>query len=113
MALTTNTQENDDGISNTAFGVVVTDAGGAVDTTFKLGFVPFRIRFINATDRIELEWLNGMGAASLRTVAAGTRTLDTGSYIVADLTQSHSGFSFTIKAADIPASKSCFWIAEG
>ncbi|MGH7749526.1 MAG: hypothetical protein ACREQ5_32885, partial [Candidatus Dormibacteria bacterium] len=86
MALTTNTQANSDSIAQRASGVVVTDSGAAADTSFKLGFVPRYVRWINATDRITLEWYNGAGAASLRTVAVGTRTLDTASYIVCDLT---------------------------
>lgn len=113
MALTTNTQTNAMGVVNRAEGKVVTDAGAAADTTFTIGFVPRVVRWINATDRITLEWYNGIGANSIRTVAAGTRTLDSSSYIVVDLTAPNSGGAFTIKAADIPASKTCFWEAIG
>ena len=111
MALTTNTQRNSDSIVNHVQGRVVTDSGAAADTTFTIGFVPQKIRWVNETDRIELEWHNGMGAASLRTVAAGTKTLDTSSFITADVTQANSGFAFKILAADIPASKSFYWEA--
>lgn len=111
--LSPNTQVNSEGIVNRAFGHVTTDSGTAAIQTFTIGFSPNRIRWVNATDRIELEWLKGMGAASIRTVAAGTRTLDTSSYITASQTQANSGFSFSIAAADIPASKDFYWIAEG
>jgi hypothetical protein len=113
MALSTNTQSNSMGIVNHAVGSVVTDAGAAADTPFTVGFVPKVIRWHNVTDRIMLEWYNGIGANSVRTVAAGTRTLDASSFIVVDLTQPNSGCVFTIKAADIPASKVCFWEAIG
>lgn len=111
MALTTNTQANSESVAQHATGMVVTDAGAAADTSFKLGFVPRYIRWLNATDRIMLEWFNGMGAESVRTVAAGTITLDASSFITCDLTQPNSGFSFKILAADIPASKTFFWEA--
>lgn len=113
MALTTNKQFNSESIVNHAHGRVVTDSGTAANTSITLGFVPQRIRWVNETDRIELEWHNGMGAASIRTVAAGTVTLDTSSFITADVTQPNSGFVFTIAAADIPASKSFYWEAVG
>jgi hypothetical protein len=115
MALTTNTQSNAESIVNKAMGNVVTDAGSAADTVFTIGFVPRVIRWVNLTDRITLEWYAGMSQSqqSVRTVAAGTRTLDTSSFITTAASPANSGFSFTIKAADIPASKEFVWEAEG
>jgi len=110
--LSPNTQQNAGSIAQRAVGHVTTDAGTPANQTFTLGFVPTRIRWINATDRIALEWFNGMGAASLRTVANGTVTLDTSSFITAPITGPNSGFTFTILAADIPASKDFYWIAD-
>lgn len=114
MALSTNTQSNSRGIHNRAQGVVVTDGGAAADTTFTCGFAPRYIAFHNATDRISLEWFDGMASNSaIRTVAAGTRTLDVSSGITPGTAAAGTAGQFTIKAADIPASKSCYWVAEG
>lgn len=107
MALTTNTQENTNGVSNFVTGNVVTDAGAAADTTFNLGFSPRKVTFVNLTDRTVDVWYKGMAAfSSLHAVAAGTMTLETVNGI------SVSGNSFTVKAATIPASKTIVWEAE-
>ena len=53
MALSTNTQTNSNGVVNYAIGKVVTDGGAAAATTFTLGFVPRKVRFVNLTDRIQ------------------------------------------------------------
>ena len=107
MALSTNTQQNTNGVGNFATGNVVTDAGAAADTTFSLGFAPRKVRFINLTDRTVDEWFLGMAAfSSLHAVAAGTLTLEVTNGI------SVSGNSFTVKAATIPASKTFVWEAE-
>ena len=114
MALTTNTQTNAMGVVNHAVGQVVTDAGAAADTTFTCGFQPRVIRWINQTDRITLEWYEGMAQNSaIRTVAAGTRTLDVSSGITVGTAALGTLGQFTIKAADIPASKVASWQAEG
>jgi hypothetical protein len=107
MALSTNTQTNQNGITNLAIGRVVTDAGAAAATTFTLGFAPRRIFFINLTDRITDLWLEGMAAAnSLHSVAAGTQTLETTNGITV------TGNTFTVTAATILASKTFYWYAE-
>lgn len=113
MALTTNTQSNSMGVVNHASGYVVTDAGAAADTTFQLGFLPRVVRFVNLTDRISLEWAEGMAANSaLRTVAAGTRTLDVSSGITVNNSPSTGvSNSFMIKTADMIASKVFYWEA--
>jgi hypothetical protein len=114
MALTTNTQSNAAGIVNRAQGQVVTDAGAAADTTFTCGFIPRYIKFVNATDRIVLEFYEGMAANSaLRTVAAGTVTLDVAAGITLGTTALNTAGQFTVKAADIPASKTLYWEAIG
>lgn len=106
MALTTNTQSNSNGVVNYAVGKVVTDAGAAAATTFTLGFVPRKVKFVNLTDRIVDEWFEGMASASsLHTVAAGTVTLETTNGITV------SGNTFTVTATTMVASKSFFWEA--
>lgn len=107
MALTLNTQTNQNGVTNLAIGKVTTDAAAAVATTFTLGFAPRRIFFINLTDRITDLWLEGMAAAnSLHGVAVGTQTLETVNGITV------SGNTFTVTAATLLASKTFHWYAE-
>jgi hypothetical protein len=49
-------------------------------TQINLGFRPTYIRFFNLTDDISWEWMSGFGATqSIKTVGAGTMTVDTGS----------------------------------
>lgn len=109
MAVTTNTQSNTEGIANVASGQLVTDSGTAAALTITVGFVPRYIRFINLTDRITDEWVEGMAAASsLHAVAAGTLTLETSHGI----TNNGDG-TFTVDATTMVASKSFYWIAIG
>jgi hypothetical protein len=59
-------------------------------------------------DRIEYEWFSGMAAdTTLKTVAAGTRTLDTG-----DAAVNVSGTTVTVAAAAAIQNKQCRWIAR-
>ena len=114
MGLSTNTQSNTGGVANVAIGNVATDAAAAADTTFTCGFQPRYIMFMNRTDGVSLEWYEGMAANSaLRNVAAGTRTLDVASGVTVGTPASGTGGQFTIKAADIPASKAFSWMAIG
>ncbi len=109
MALTTNTRTQSGGMANYATGYVVTDGGTAADTTFTVGFVPRKVRFVNLTDRITDEWYTGMAAySSLHAVAAGTQTLETTNGISVG-----TDGTFTVKAASIPASKTLAWEAVG
>ena len=109
MALTTNTRTQSGGVSNYATGYVVTDSGTAADTTFTVGFIPRKVKFVNLTDRTIDEWYAGMAAFdSLHTVAAGTVTLETTNGISVG-----TDGTFTVKAATIPASKTLAWEAVG
>ena len=62
-----------------AQGSVVYDATAitAADSTRVLtGFKPRYVRWVNLTDRVEVEWFEGMTANTcMKTAAAGTRTL--------------------------------------
>jgi hypothetical protein len=107
MALTTNTQSNNAGVSNVSVGSIVTDAGAAADTTITLGFNPRSVTFVNVTDRIQDVWYEGMPAfSSIHTIAAGTVTNETTNGI------SVGSNGFTVKAATILASKTFAWYAE-
>lgn len=66
-----------------ATGSYLDDATTPATPTITVGFSPRYIRVENVTDRIGLEWFYGMASDSaLKTVAAGTRTLETSSAIV-------------------------------
>lgn len=107
MAYTTNTNTMHQ-VRNHTIGQTVSDGGAAADTNFVTGYLPRVVRFINLTDRITLEWFEGMAADSaLQTVAAGTRTLITTSGI----TPTANGF--TVKAATLIASKTFTYEAIG
>ena len=54
------------------------DAGSPAAASYTVGFQPRYVRVENATDRVANEWFEGMTSAhAVRTVAAGTRTLET------------------------------------
>jgi stage V sporulation protein SpoVS len=111
MALTVNTQTQAGGVVNQSVGQVTTDAGAAADTAITLGFVPRYVQWVDRTNRITLEWFEGMAANSaIRTVAAGTRTLDVSAGITVSAPSS-GALTFTIKAADIAVSSSFSWRA--
>jgi hypothetical protein len=64
-----------------AAGRIVMDASSLTATEFlllSLGFTPKYVAFTNVTDRIKIEWYEGMAADTcLKTAAAGTVTLET------------------------------------
>jgi hypothetical protein len=92
-------------IVNFAEQRITTDGVAAVDNTFSLGFAPRYVKWVDLTNRIMLEWFEGMAANSaLRTVAAGTRTLDVSSGITLGTAALGTVGQVTIKAADIPIS---------
>lgn len=54
------------------------DAAAPAAASYRVGFKPRYVRVDNVTDRIMLEWYEGMTSAhAVKTVAAGTRTLET------------------------------------
>jgi len=102
----------DGGVSNTAITNLVGD-GTALNVN--LGFNPRYVSIINVTDQITYEWYMGMAATqTLKTVAAGTRTLDTTSAIVPRGTISGgSPRGFGCPAAVNLAGKSLMVMAHG
>lgn len=62
---------------NEAYGAFI-DTGTVKKSAVKLGFRPRYVKLVNATDRTVYEWFEGMASGTtLKTVAAGTKTLDT------------------------------------
>jgi hypothetical protein len=101
MALTTNMNTAHQ-VRNHTVGQVVSDAGAAVDSSFGVGYIPRVVRFVNITDRVKLEWFEGMAPDSaIRTDATGASTLIT----TAGITANYALNGFSVKAAAIPASK--------
>lgn len=97
-------------------GKIVYDATAitAADyTKVTLGFKPRYVKWVNLTDRVTIEWREGFGANEcLKTVAAGTQTLDTTAAAVVVDSNSFSILQNATLAA-ILASKTCYWEARG
>lgn len=63
-----------------ASGSYFDDAASPVSAALTLGFKPRYVCVDNVTDRIKIEWYQGMSETSdtcVKTAAAGTRTLET------------------------------------
>lgn len=99
------------GIANYATGKLV--GGGAV-VNVSCGFVPRTVRLINATDRIMDEKFQQMGPTEvIHTVAAGTRTLNTGSLLKFSDPETDGFRGFIIAAAAAIDTKELYWEAIG
>lgn len=108
MAITS-TQKNGKGIVRNATGAFLDTAGTPAAASLNLGFIPRYVKWLNATDRIQYEWFDGMAAGTtLKTVAAGTRTLDTGDAAISVGTDG----TVTIAAAAILQNKQNYWEAR-
>jgi hypothetical protein len=106
MAIT-KTQKDDQVVRHVS-GSHLDDAATPAAATITLGFTPRYFAWHNVTDRISWEWFDGAAAGTtLKTVAAGTRTLDT-----ADAAISVSGGVVTIAAAAILQNKQYRWVAR-
>lgn len=80
-------------------------------TNVTCGFVPRKVEFINATDRISQLWTVDMPADNtIQTAAAGTQTLETGGLIV-PTTDADSFDGFKVAAAAAVNTKVCVWVA--
>lgn len=127
MALVINTVSQENSVANYASGKVTTDAGAAADTFFPLGFKPRMVGWImkaGAGVGGSLEWFEGMpNLTSIRTVAAGTRTVDAAGLTVygpgapggaaSPIAGGLQGNGFMVKAADIAVSGEYYWYAFG
>lgn len=92
------------GIINTAAGSFTSDNTA---TTVTLGFNPISFKVVNSTDTIIWEKLDGMAAAnSVKTVTAGTTTVDTGSAILFN-----GDGTVTLSQTLVGNSKAISWVA--
>jgi hypothetical protein len=93
------------GVANFSSGSITSDNTAV---TVNLGFAPRWVKVINSTDVIVWEKIEGMAAAnSVKTVTAGTTTIDTGSAILLD----SNGFVISSTAAG--NAKAISWVALG
>jgi hypothetical protein len=89
-------------------GSFLDDAGTPAAATITLGYRPKYVAWHNVTDRISYEWFDGAAdGTTLKTAAAGTRTLDTGDAAIAPTAN-----GFTIAAAVILQNKQYRWVAR-
>lgn len=112
-----------------AFGKVTLDATAITASSYlaiNVGFTPKYVRFENATDRIMVEWFEGMAEDTcIKTAAAGTRTLETTNKGISLATLSSTTeagtdanartvlISQNATLAVVAASKVCYWHARG
>ncbi len=76
-------------------------------TTVTLGFKPRWVKVVNTTDVIVWEKIEGMAAAnSIKTVTAGTTTIDTGSAILIN-----TDGTITLSQTAVGNSKAISWVA--
>jgi hypothetical protein len=94
------------GVMNFQAGSFTSDG---TDTTLELGFVPRWIKVVNSTDVIVWEKIEGMAAVdSIKTVTAGTTTIDTGSAIIIN-----DDGTVVLEAATVGSAKAISWVAIG
>lgn len=107
MAITS-TQEDSPITTRGVEGAFLDSAASPAAAALTLGFSPQYVCWENATDRIKYEWYKGMAnGTTLKTVAAGTRTLDT-----TDVGISVTNGVVTIGAAAILQNKQNYWVAR-
>ena len=111
----TASQSSDQLTTGSSQGKVVYDATAIVaadSTRVQVGFKPRYVRWENATDRVMIEWFEGMADNTcIKTAAAGTRTLEAAN---GGITVDAQGFRVLQNAtlAAIAASKTCYWVAR-
>ena len=94
------------GVCNFAAGSFTSDNTA---TTVTLGFTARWIKIVNSTDVITWEKQAGMAAAnSVKVVAAGTVTIDTGSAVLINATG-----TILLSAGLVGATKAISWVAFG
>lgn len=92
------------------FGATAITAADYVE--IDVGFKPKHVKWVNLTDRITIEFFDGMTANNcLKTAAAGTQTLETTN---GGITLTNRGFQVLQNATlgAIAASKDCYFVAE-
>jgi len=105
----TQSQTPDAGIVQRTVGRYLITTGAAA-ITISCGYKPRYVRVVNVTDRIMMEWFEGMTAATgVKTIADGTRTLAATNGI----TVSEGGFIIGFDTDLVANNKQISWIAFG
>lgn len=105
----TQSQSKGAGVVNIAFGRYLEDATAAA-FTIELGFTPRYVVVSNVDSRDQMEWFEGMDDDSgVKTVAAGTRTLETSLAV----TPSANGFTMGLDTDVVVANEQISWLAIG
>lgn len=82
----------------------------AADTIVSIGFNPGYIKVVNATTRLMLEWHEGLAASNyIKTVAAGTRTLETDGAL---LPNGDNTFTITLAGGGMADNDTTVWEAR-
>ena len=111
MAITATQTKNPASVYNHARGRHLDDAGTPALKTITLGFLPRYVRWLDDTSRVMWEWYEGMAdGTTLKTAAAGTRTLDTADV---GITVNDAALTVTIAAAVIAQNDQYSWEAIG
>lgn len=85
MTITASEKRND-GPNRRVIFKHMDDAGSPAAAVFYPGFKPTSVVVENTTDRIRYEWHHGMNSGDyIKTVAAGTRTLETDDALVVEV----------------------------
>lgn len=112
-------------LAQSATGKYTDDAATPAKMTITLGFSPQHIRVTNLTTRVAFEWMLGMAVGeSLKSAAAGTRTLETDTAIVINLaakvkandddpTQPDVPITFDFYATGIAQNDKIYWQVTG
>ncbi len=109
MAITSTQTKAPASAFNRAQGSYIDTAGTPAAADLTVGFIPRYVAWHSTTGRISYEWFEGMAAGTtLKTVANGTRTLDT-----ADVAISVSATTgvISIGAAAILQNEQIRWVA--
>ena len=108
MAITSSQSKAPASVHNKAHGSYLDDAATPAAATITPGFLPRYFAWHSTTGRISYEWFEGMAAGtSLKTVANGTRTLNTADVAI---TVASTGV-VTIAAAAILQNEQIRWVA--
>lgn len=109
MAITSTQSKAPASVHNKAQGSYLDSAASPAAATITPGFLPRYFAWHSTTGRISYEWFEGMAAGTtLKTVAAGTRTLDTAD---AAITVNATTGVVTIDAAAILQNEQIRWVA--
>jgi hypothetical protein len=103
------TQNDTSSVANFASGSITGDAGTPVAYQLPLGFQARRFKLtqiVGTGSPITWEWSDGMGANSVKSIAAGTQTVDATGFVIGDR-------GITIPASVLLASATYVYEAQG